>query len=187
MATVPPTKSKLIIRRGGRQTTTLVPRPVVVIDTREQAPYTFDDYSNWIGGVEVRALKTADYSIAGYESVIAVERKTLQDIVGSLMHGRERFLRELDRLASFRSKCLCIEATRTELKSPYQFAEAVKAHPNGVVGSLDALMAKFGIPIHYGDNRQLSEEFVASWLSKAYTYQWLEENGHGRFLQEDDL
>lgn len=187
MTTVAPTKGKLIIRRGGRQTTTLVPRPIVVVDTREQAPYTFDGFRNWISGVEFRGLKTADYSVVGYEDVIAVERKSLADMVSSLMDGRARFLREMERLAEFRYKCICIEASRAQLKSPYRFAAAVKAHPNGIVGSLDAIAARYGIVIHYGDNRELTEEFVASYLSKAHAYEWLETNGHGRFLQEGDL
>jgi ERCC4-type nuclease len=187
MATVAPTKGKLIIRRGNRQTTTLVPRPIVVVDTREQAPYTFERHMNWVAGVDIRALKTADYSVAGYEDVIAVERKTLPDIVSSLMDGRARFIREMERLAAFRYKCICIEATRTEMKTPYTFASAVKAHPNGIIGSLDAITARYGITIHYGCDRVLSEEFVASYLSKAHAYEYLEANGHGRFLQEGDL
>lgn len=187
MSVVSPTKSKLKIMRGGSTTTKLVPLPVIVVDTREQLPYGFESFSNWIGGIESRALETADYSVAGYEGVIALERKTLVDIVGSLMNGRERFLREMERLESFRYKCLCIEASRTELKSPYTFARDVKAHPNGIVGSLDAIAAKHGIMIHYGDNRELSEEFAASWLSKCHAYEWLDKNGHGRVLQEGDL
>ena len=124
MTTVPPTKKKLTIKRDGRQTTTLVPLPSVVVDSREQLPYSFEQFGHWIGSTQTAALKTADYSVAGYEDVIAVERKTLADIVGSLMDGRPRFLAEMERLAAFRYKCLCIEATRTQIKSKYEFAEA---------------------------------------------------------------
>jgi ERCC4-type nuclease len=184
---VEPTKSKLIIKRGGKSTTKLVPLPSVIIDSREQLPYTFERFSNWVGKTVTDGLKTADYSLIGYESIIAVERKTLCDIVGSLMSGRERFLREMERLSTFKYKCLVIEATREDLKTPYDFAKAVKAHPNGIVGSLDALSVKYGIPVHYGCNRELSEEYVASFLSKCHAYEWLDANGHGRTLQEGDL
>jgi len=184
---VEPTKSKLKIMRNGSTTTRLVPMPVVIVDTREQMPYTFDRFGNWIGETVSGALKTADYSVAGYEGVIGLERKSLPDLVGSLMTGRERFLREMERLSEFRYKCLCIEASRTQVKSPYTFHTSVKVHPNGIAGSLEAIAAKYGIYIHYGDNRELSEEFAASWLSKCYTYEWLEANGHGRVLQEGDL
>jgi ERCC4-type nuclease len=187
MAPVAPTKSKLIIRRNGKSTTTLVPRPVVLIDTREQLPYSFDAYGNWIGGTALTTLNTGDYSIQGMQDLIALERKTLNDVVRSLMADRGRFLRMIDRMGSFKYKCLLIEASRQEVKSPYQFADAVKAHPNGVVGSLDAIAARYSIQIHYGSDRALSEEFAASWLSKCHAYEWLESNGYGRVLQEGDL
>ena len=187
MSTVAPTKSKLVIKRGKSTTTKLVPLPTILIDTREQLPYTFDDYKNWIGNTDSTALKTGDYSVEGFDNIIALERKTLADIVGSLMNGRERFLNEMERLAQFRYKCLCIEASRTSIKSPYTFADNVKAHPNGVMGSLDAIGARYGINIHYGDNRALSEEYAASWLNKCFAYEWLDINGHGRYLQEGDL
>ena len=184
---VAPSSSKLVIKRSGKSTTTLVPRPVVLVDTREQLPYSFSDYGNWIDGTQKATLPTGDYSVSGYESRIALERKTLGDIVGSLMQGRQRFLREMERLAAFEYKCLCIEASRSQIKSPYTFAQAVKAHPNGIVGSLDAIGARYGIAIHYGCTRALCEEFAASWLSKCHAHEWLEANGHGRFLQEGDL
>ncbi len=184
---VEPTKSKIVIKRDGKTTTKLVPLPIILVDTREQLPYLFERFPNWIGSTIRQGLPTADYSIVGYESVIAVERKTLVDIVGSLMSGRERFLREMERLSEFKYKCLCIEATREELKSPYRFASNVKAHPNGIIGSLDALSVKYQIPVHYGCNRELTEEYVSSFLSKCHAYEWLEENGHGRCLQEGDL
>ncbi len=70
--------------------------------------------------ITFRALHTGDYSIKGYEDVIALERKSLQDMVGSLMNGRSRFLAEMERLAQFPYKCLCIESSRTVLKTPYR-------------------------------------------------------------------
>ena len=187
MTIVAPTKSKIVIKRDGKTTTRLVPLPTVIIDTREQKPYSFENFSNWIAGIKSASLPTGDDSVIGYENVISLERKTLNDIVASLMDGRSRFLREMERLSNFHYKCLCIEASRTEIKSPYTFSNKVKAHPNGITGALDAISAKYGIQIHYGDNRQLSEEFAASWLSKCYTYEWLDNNGYGRMLQEGDL
>jgi ERCC4-type nuclease len=186
MYPVPPTTSRLTVKRAGKAITRHVPKPTVLIDTRERLPYQLN-YPNWLAGTASTALKTGDYSIAGYEDRISLERKTLQDMVGSLMQGRERFLREMDRLSLFRHKCVLIEATRGQVKTPYHFAEQVQAHPNGIIGSLDAIATKYGIQIVYGDNRELSEEFAASWLSKAFTYEWLEDNGHGRYLQDGDL
>jgi len=61
------------------------------------------------------------------------------------------------------------------------------AHPNGVVGTLGAIEAKFGIPVLYTSRiGALTEERAASWLSKHFTYWWLEEHGHGRVLIDED-
>ncbi|HNY50050.1 MAG TPA: hypothetical protein PLV50_13740 [Smithella sp.] len=46
----------------------------------------------------------------------------------------------------------------------------------------------FGIPVIYTAlYRPLAEEKAASWLSKHFTYWYLENNGFGRVLQEGDL
>lgn len=95
MTTVAPTKSKIVIKRGGSTTTKLIPLPTFIVDTREQLPYTFDGFKNLIADTKNPALKTGDYSVTGFEDCIALERKTLADIVGSLMNGRERFLKEM--------------------------------------------------------------------------------------------
>jgi hypothetical protein len=50
------------------------PLPTLVIDTREQQAWTIDG-RNWPSPVEVRKLDTGDYSMAGFESVVTVERK----------------------------------------------------------------------------------------------------------------
>lgn len=69
----------------------------VVIDTREQEPYGFNP--DMVRPVR-RALPAGDYSIDGLEETIAVERKTLDDFVGTVMRARGRFYRELRRLGA---------------------------------------------------------------------------------------
>jgi hypothetical protein len=60
-------------------------------------------------------------------------------------------------------------------------------HPNAVVGTLDAIEAKFGIPILSTSTvRRLATERAASWLSKHFTYWWPEKNGHRRVLIDSD-
>ena len=70
----------------------------IVVDTREQAPYGFARFP----AVEiVRAgLPTGDYSLTGHEVRAAIERKSLDDLLGCLTGGRDRFERELARAPS---------------------------------------------------------------------------------------
>jgi hypothetical protein len=72
-------------------------RPVIAIDTREQAPLKFTR----LQAVE-RALFTGDYSIFGLKDSFAIERKSLDDIANCcLSSNRDRFEHELHRLVSF--------------------------------------------------------------------------------------
>lgn len=185
---VPPTKSRLIVKRGGSAITGKVPKPTVLVDTREQMPLGLARFDNWIAGCRAATLETGDYSIEGMESLVCLERKSLVDLVGTLMHNRPRFFRELERMQAFPYRAILVEASYEDIKSPYKFTDDVTAHPNGVSGSLDALEVRFGIPVLYTSrNRALAEEKAASWLSKTFTYWWLESNGLGRVLQDGDL
>lgn len=187
MHAVPPTSSRLIVKRDGRSVTRNIPKPVVLIDTREQRPLSFQNYKNWIASERRATLETGDYTVEGFEHLIALERKSLPDLVGTLMHNRERFFAECERMTHFKWRAILVEASYEDVKSPYS-SEFIQAHPNGVCGSLDAIEAKYQIPIIYtSQHRSLAQEKAASWLSKIFTYEWLEANNMGRVLQEGDL
>jgi DNA excision repair protein ERCC-4 len=68
---------------------------MIVVDTREQTPYLFDK-ADIITHVDT--LPIGDYSIQGFQDRVAVERKTLDDLVGCLVgKNRDRFERELQK------------------------------------------------------------------------------------------
>jgi ERCC4-type nuclease len=184
----PAPTGRLLVKRGGKNITKQVPKPVVVVDTREQAPFDFNWTRNWIGGTITRTLDVGDYSVVGMERLLRLERKSLTDLITTLMQGRTRFFKECETLARFRHSALLIEATYEDVKSFYKDKLCTAAHPNAVSGSLDALEALFGIPVIYTcQHRPLAEEKAASWLSKHFTYWYLEKEGFGRFLQPGDL
>lgn len=60
-------------------------------------------------------------------------------------------------------------------------------YPNSVSGTLDAIEARFGIQVIYTSKvKKIAERKAASWLSKAFTINWLEMNGFGPVFREDD-
>jgi len=67
----------------------------IIVDTREQSPYSFATITP--PPETIRAtLKTGDYSLAGYENKITIERKSLIDAFGTFGEGcmgRDFFLR----------------------------------------------------------------------------------------------
>nr|WP_294511328.1 ERCC4 domain-containing protein [uncultured Bilophila sp.] len=81
----------------------------ILCDTREQAPYTFDRYQGV--AVERASLQTCDYSLAGLHDHIGLERKSLDDLTGTLTKGRERFQRECERGRGLDYFGLIIEAS----------------------------------------------------------------------------
>ena len=184
----PPPSGRLLVKRDGSSITRRIPKPVVVIDTREQAPFTFAATSNWIGGTVRRKLDVGDYSVVGMEHFLRLERKSLADLITTLMQWRKRFFKECESLAKFRHAALLIEASYEDVKSFYNEDLCTSAHPNAVSGSLDAVEARFGIPVIYTSQyRPLAEEKAASWLSKHFTYWYLEREALGRVLQPGDL
>ena len=172
-----------IIRSAG------IPKPIVLVDTREQHPFPlYENHPNWIGGERRVAMKTGDYTVEGMEDLLSLERKSLADLVGCTVASRTRFIAACSRLAQFRWKAILVEATLEDVKGGFEaFDIPSEVHPNAVCGTLDAIEAKFGIPTIYASSvRELATERAASWLSKHFTYWWLEKEGHGRVLIDSD-
>jgi ERCC4-type nuclease len=128
----------------------------IVIDTREQEPYSFDPR---LAGAVRRALPAGDYSVEGLEERVAVERKTLDDFVSTVIHGRQRFREELRKLAGYRAACIVVEAGVADMLLQRYRGEA---HPN-------ALILDFGVPVFFCGNRQAACQFVQAYLLAAHS------------------
>ena len=127
------------------------PRLCVICDTREKAPWQFSASAD----VEVATLHVGDYSVRGFETRWAIERKSLADYVGSVTTGRDRFLRELSLLRRYEQACIIVEATIDDvLERRYQKrsrrGEMVGSivHPNSVLGTTHALRSRY-VPVYF--------------------------------------
>ena len=134
----------------------------VVVDTREQRPYAFprDRVTTFR-----RMLPAGDYSLVGLETVVAVERKTLDDLVSTVIHGRDRFRRELERLATYDAACVVVEGDLTDIM---QHRYRSKAHPHSVLGLITAIFIRHRIPVLFCSNRTCANRFVESYLTRYY-------------------
>lgn len=86
---------RLLVKRRGHSIlrSARVPKPVVLVDTREQQPLAlWESHPNWIGGERRATIRTGDYTVEGMESLLALERKSLADVVGCTVASRERFI-----------------------------------------------------------------------------------------------
>ena len=83
---------------------------IILVDTREQSPFPFTNIEPFdVIPTEYTCLRTGDYSIKGFESRITVERKSIPDLYSSIGADRERFEREMVRLAEFEYAAVVIE------------------------------------------------------------------------------
>jgi ERCC4-type nuclease len=179
---------RLIVKRDGHSITRQIPKPVVLVDSREQLPFDFSRYPNWIAGEKRTALRVGDYTVEGMEDILLLERKSLSDLITTLMQNRARFFAGCEKMTQYRWRAILVEASYEDIKTVYDDELCTRAHPNAVSGTLDALEAKYGIPVIYTSrHRPLAEEKAASWLSKHFTYWHLEQAGLGRVLIEGDL
>lgn len=129
-----------------------------MIDTREQEPYTFDPAR---AAVAYRALPAGDYTVEGFETRVAVERKTVEDLVSTVIRSRERFARELEKLTTYDSACVVVEGNLSDvLDANYRSG----ANPNSVFGSVMAIIVEYGIPVYFCGDRQTARRFVESYL-----------------------
>lgn len=134
----------------------------IVIDTREQEPYSFDPR---LAAAVRRALPAGDYSVAGLENTVAVERKSLDDFVPTVIHSRPRFREELRKLAGYRAACVVVEAGIADvLLQRYRGG----AHPNAVVGSALSIILDYGVPVFFCGNRQAACQFAQAYLLAAH-------------------
>jgi ERCC4-type nuclease len=111
---VGPGTGRLVVKRDGSSIlrSAKVPKPVVLVDTREQQPFPLRaNHPNWICGERRATLKTGDYTIEGMEDLLALERKNLADLVACVVTYSARFIASCERLSKFRWKAVLIEAS----------------------------------------------------------------------------
>jgi ERCC4-type nuclease len=178
----PPPPLPLVAERGGTQLRT--PLPVAIVDTREQNPLSFRRFKTWFKRIEYRALPLGDYSVEGMENSCVVERKDLADLIHSFTTNRAVFVNRLRRMSDVPHKLLVVTAPLSQIKTEYPYRGA---NPNRITQSLIAVLAGLGVPLICTETHELGEEIVASFLYQTFLYDWLEQNGHGRFLGDGDL
>jgi DNA excision repair protein ERCC-4 len=104
---------------------------ILIEDTREQ-----NGYSSMFSHQCVReALPVGDYSICGLQDRIALERKSLPDLVSSLTHGRTRFEKEFQKARSLEYFGVIVEARLSDILDG-RFQDRSQATPQAIFESV---------------------------------------------------
>ncbi|MCD6493575.1 MAG: DEAD/DEAH box helicase [Archaeoglobaceae archaeon] len=100
--------------------------------------------------VKIKNLEVADYVVSDR---VAIERKTVEDFVESLI-SKERLFDQLLRLKnSYQKPLLIIEGESLYKKN---------VHPNAIRGAIAAIAVDLGIPIIYTPNSKETAEFIVA-------------------------
>ncbi len=95
----------------------------ILVDHREKAPYGFQgirgdakqDRLPLLVKSEAAHLEAGDYTLAGLESCVAIERKSFSDLFATLAGRREQFEAEHKRLGELEFAAVVVEATWQEI------------------------------------------------------------------------
>lgn len=133
----------------------------VIVDTREQTPWTFEGQSV---ALERAKLAAGDYSIAGLERRVAIERKSLDDWCGTVLQDRARFYRELELLRAYDVRCVIIEASVREIMAKRYRSQAA---PSTILGFVAEVAVGQAVPVYLGGTRAESQILAGSILRAA--------------------
>lgn len=150
----------------------------ILVDSREKAPYHFTGLmtdKSARGGErpivvkhEYALLKTGDYSLAGLELEVSVERKSLEDLYSTLGSHRERFEREHERMAAMKRAAVVIEADwQTILCSP---PNGSRLNPKTIHRTMLSWFGKYGVPWLAMGDRRLAEITCYRFLEKYWEH-----------------
>jgi ERCC4-type nuclease len=137
----------------------------IVIDRQEQLPWSFSCMT-----IRDRSLDTGDYTVETLENVLCVERKSIPDLVGTVVNDWQRFSRQLRRMSAMDVALIVVEGKVSDLMN-HQYSS--QTNPESVRGKLNRIQVQFGIQTLFLENR----EIAASWV----------ENLFEKYLDQRDL
>ena len=143
----------------------------IITDSREQNKFLFPREINSI----VSTLKTGDYSILSMENLICVERKSHADFYQSLGSSRERFEREILRMAEFERACFITTVSLEEFLKPPVYNKGFtlfesKLNPRSAINSIISYQVKYNIPTIFAGSQQLGMVYTLRFLEKFWKY-----------------
>ena len=133
---------------------------LIVVDSREQCPFSFT-HERYEVQVQPGTLTVGDYSLAGLEDKVAVERKSLPDLVACLGREQERFERELMRGAALDAFAVVCEGSWLELaRGEYRS----QLNPHAACQSVLAFTARYRVPFLFAGTRGAAEYMTWGFL-----------------------
>lgn len=106
-----------------------------------------------------------DYSIKGFEDVVMVECKEIDDLWSSLTVKKEEFSEKLLSLATYERKYLLVLGLESQTLS---WREHREIHPNQIRWAIAGIVGNLGLPIHFTESTSMAERWLLDWFIKFY-------------------
>ncbi len=143
-----------------------LPDLTILVDSNERYAYRFAEKQVTLVR---RPLAAGDYAVERDGTVVAsVERKSLADLVTSLMNGKLKFA--VAELATLTTAADVVEDRYSQIFTQEHF------RPAAIAGALAELQVRYpNVPIVFCETRKLAEEWVYRYLAAALV--WAEPQG----------
>lgn len=132
----------------------------IIVDTREQNPI-------WEGKeCEVKKLDEGDYTTEKLFNIAHIERKSGQDLYGSIIQGHERFRNEIERANSKGIKLsVFVECSKKDfVGKKFKGGWRLKMKPAILSKIVDTIQEKYGIEFVWCDGREDFKEKALQWF-----------------------
>lgn len=141
----------------------------IIIDTREQIPWEFG-YHN----TAKQKLDTGDYSMVGFENILAIERKkSVSELATNL--SESRFKDVLDRLSKIKHPYMVFEFDMDEVYTfpvgsdiPKKLWDKLRISGNYIVKRLIEIQLQYNIQIVFCGDANNAERFTVSLMKRIY-------------------
>lgn len=142
---------------------------VVAVDTREQAPWTFQqiviEKRLWLVKRVVQTLQTGDYSIQGQEQSLVIERKSAEDLVASVTAGNKRFRAEHERMRDVVKfgqpdggfACVIVEGSLATICEQLDSEPGRRVTSETILGATASWPMRYQTPWFYAGDRRHAE------------------------------
>jgi hypothetical protein len=142
----------------------------IIVDTREQQPWTFDNYAK-----AHKKLDTGDYSIEGLEHILTIERKkSSSEFATNIVESR--FKDVVMRLSQFKYSFLLLEFDVEDLliypigsTVPKRMWDKVKITPSFLIKHIIELQLNHNIKVMFCGNAANAEK-IAEFIFKKIHY-----------------
>jgi ERCC4-type nuclease len=115
--------------------------------------------------VQVATLPTGDYSLAGFTDRVAIERKSLPDLVACVGPERERFMDCCRRLRDYELRAVVVEASFDDVIAQ---AYRSRTHPQSVIGTTIAIHVDYGVPTVWAGDARNAANIVERLLTRIW-------------------